>query len=206
MVAVTPAAAAARHQQPAILPNHAKKKTKRTEKKEISDQAEISSILVSALQPSPTDSIPQSLSTNLSSSSTVLSLPPVKLRSSVVPSPIGTLTRSSSSSPSSLSRNHLNDCNVRFDDVFSDVDSLSMESDRIGGPQEKPCCRNDEEASSSTTTWPIDIEEIKWCKTNRGNERMCMGGHTYDLMSSSMKNNRRTCRCSKKDHGCRSVV
>ena len=65
---------------------------------------------------------------------------------------------------------------------------------------------DDNEESYGITSWPITIGEIQWCKTNRGNDRMCMCGYSYDFMSQSLKKNIRYFRCSKKGIGCRAVV
>ena len=229
MVVVTRAAAAvaADRQQGIVPPTHTTTtKKKSTKKKKIVHQAEVSSTLVSSLRSSPTNRIPPLLSTNLSPSSTVLSssttvasslsthIASSPMKSSLLPvsssnesCSMGALKRPSSSSSSSSSSDHLDDGHEISDDAYSYAESWPMESDRTGGgPQEKLRCLDGGEASTSATTWPIDVDEIKWCKTNRGNERVCMAGHTYDLMSSSLKNNRQTFRCSKKDRGCRSVV
>ena len=56
------------------------------------------------------------------------------------------------------------------------------------------------------TSWSIAIGDIQWCKTNRGSDRMCMGGFSYDYMSQSLKKNSRDFRCSRKNAGCRSVI
>jgi len=56
------------------------------------------------------------------------------------------------------------------------------------------------------TSWTIIVGDIQWCKTNRGNDRMCMAGFTYDYMSQSLKQNHRSFRCSKKNSGCQSIV
>ena len=65
---------------------------------------------------------------------------------------------------------------------------------------------DDIEDSETATSWPIAIGDIQWCKTNRGNDRMCMGGFTYDYMSQSLKKNSRNFCCSQKNSGCRSTV
>ena len=181
---------------------------------------------MSSSESSPKNTILPSSSENLVSSSAVLSSLPTNLdslptnaaelpvKSSLSPAsspnescPIGALVRSSRSSSSNSSFDHLDDCDVTFDNAVSNHEYWSMASNRIDDrPQKISCCLDGEEASSAPTIWPIGIDEITWCKTNRGNERMCMAGHTYDFMSLSIKNNRKTFRCSKKNHGCRSVV
>ncbi|CAF2592455.1 unnamed protein product [Rotaria sp. Silwood2] len=64
----------------------------------------------------------------------------------------------------------------------------------------------DNDESGTKTSWPIIVGEIQWCKTNRGNDRMCMCGYTYDFMSQTLKKNIRYFRCSKKNIGCNAVV
>ncbi|CAM4888865.1 unnamed protein product [Rotaria socialis] len=72
--------------------------------------------------------------------------------------------------------------------------------------QDKPSENNDEKELQEETKWSVVVDKIEWCKTSRGNDRLCMGGYTYDLISCSLKNNSSRYRCSKKDIGCRSVV
>ena len=146
-----------------------------------------------SLQSSPTNRIPPLLSTNLSPSSTTLSssttiasslsayiaLSPMKSSLSAVSSPngscpIGALKISSSSSSSSSSCDYLDEYHEIFDDAYPYNKSWPMDSDRIdGGPQEKLRCLDGGEASTSATTWPIDVDEIMWCKTNRGITNEC---------------------------------
>ncbi|CAF4625012.1 unnamed protein product, partial [Rotaria magnacalcarata] len=72
--------------------------------------------------------------------------------------------------------------------------------------QDKPSENNDEKELEEETKWSVVVDKVEWCKTSRGNDRLCMGGYTYDLISCSLKNNSSRYRCSKKDIGCRSVV
>lgn len=65
---------------------------------------------------------------------------------------------------------------------------------------------DDDEDLETAASWPIVIDDIQWCKTNRGNDRLCMGGFAYDYMSQSLKKNFRNFRCSRRTGGCRSTV
>ena len=63
-----------------------------------------------------------------------------------------------------------------------------------------------EEESHPSETSPLIDGPIKWCKTNRGNDRVCINGHTYDFFSTSVKNNQKSFRCTRKNNGCRAIV
>jgi hypothetical protein len=86
------------------------------------------------------------------------------------------------------------------------IDPQSMKFSQIENYQQDESFDSDEKELDTITSWPITIGDIEWCKTNRGNDRMCMCGYKYDFMSQSLKKNRRNFRCSKKDLGCRAVV
>ncbi|CAF1360767.1 unnamed protein product [Adineta ricciae] len=40
------------------------------------------------------------------------------------------------------------------------------------------CVIDDNNEFDAVTSWSVDTGEIEWCKTNRGNDRLCMCGHT----------------------------
>ncbi|CAF0848187.1 unnamed protein product [Didymodactylos carnosus] len=84
--------------------------------------------------------------------------------------------------------------------------SSSLKTSFSAAQHEKLYDGDSETKLDTMTTWSIIVGGIDWCKTNRGNDRMCMGGYTYDFMSQSLKNNHRSFRCSKKNSGCRAVV
>jgi len=46
---------------------------------------------------------------------------------------------------------------------------------------------DDSDKDVEIKSWPIIVEDIQWCKTNRGNDRVCMAGFTYDYISISLK-------------------
>jgi len=46
---------------------------------------------------------------------------------------------------------------------------------------------DDSDKDVEIKSWPIIVEDIQWCKTNRGNDRVCMTGFTYDYISISLK-------------------
>ncbi|CAF1076425.1 unnamed protein product, partial [Didymodactylos carnosus] len=64
----------------------------------------------------------------------------------------------------------------------------------------------DDEELDTRAAWPIIVDEIQWCKTNRGNDHICMGGYTYDSFSQSLQKNTRSFCCSKENLRCRAVV
>lgn len=90
---------------------------------------------------------------------------------------------------------------VMRNDILSTNDEFGLDR-----PEKRSSDLDESQGSDISKDWPIQIDEIQWCKTTRGNDRLCMGGYTYDLMSSSLKNNHRSFRCTKKENGCRAVV
>jgi len=63
-----------------------------------------------------------------------------------------------------------------------DLPSTSFNSNN-NNQDDDLCVLDDNKELDTLTSWPVAIGEIEWCKTNRGNDRICMCGFTYDFMS-----------------------
>ncbi|CAF1016079.1 unnamed protein product [Didymodactylos carnosus] len=119
-----------------------------------------------------------------------------------VPSTLSIITMASPSSSTPVTLFHHQDNN----DAYQYIDSPSAKSIRIDNDQQDKSDDCDDEELDTMAAWPIIVDEIQWCKTNRGNDRICMGGYTYDFFSQSLQKNTRNFRCSKKNLRCRAVL
>ena len=97
------------------------------------------------------------------------------------------------------------DCIMNGAEQRLDLPTTSYNSDN-NNPDDDLCALDDSKELDTLTSWSVAVGEIEWCKTNRGNDRICMCGFSYDFMSQSVKKNQRTFRCSKKNAGCRTIV
>jgi hypothetical protein len=161
------------------------------------------------------------------SSTTFLSTQPITTTTTVMPATLSTfkslslhasnstvyLDNMSSTTTNSLSAIELShhqdsyDVNGIINDADPCLDTASPSFNSINNNQQDNLCElDDNKELDALVSWPVTVDEIEWCKTNRGNDRMCMSGFTYDYTSQSLKNNHRNFRCSRKDAGCRSVV
>jgi hypothetical protein len=109
-------------------------------------------------------------------------------------------------SPVKIFHDQNNNDNNGTNDDDQYIDPQSMKFNQIEDHSQDESFRSNNEELDTKASWPITVADIEWCKTNRSNDRICMGGYTYDFMSQSLKKNRRNFRCSKKDIGCRAVV
>ena len=214
MVVVTRAAAARQRQRtPAVISNMSGAINKKCRKKK---KRKIDQCLLLSVTSSTSQSLTETSSTFVSPTSDAIeSLSIIRSNtsaSSVLPSttpPTSELTASptQSSAIDDLS-NYQNDNDPDgIGDACQDIDLSSVESSRINDePNSKQYDGDVNNQLDTCNTWPIVAEEIQWCKTNRGNDRVCMGGFTYDFTSQTLKRNIRNFRCSKKARGCRSII
>jgi hypothetical protein len=110
---------------------------------------------------------------------------------------------------SSQYENNCDDNSIIIDnnvEQSADLPPASIDSNNSINSNIDLCSMDDDNQLDTVTSWPAEIGEIEWCKTSRGNDRICMCGFTYDFMSESAKKNQRNFRCSKKGIGCRVVV
>ena len=74
-----------------------------------------------------------------------------------------------------------------MDDVEQCLDLPSAAFNSINNNQQDNLCVLDDDKELQTlTSWAVAIGEIEWCKTSRGNDRVCMCGFTYDFMLESL--------------------
>ncbi|CAF4677437.1 unnamed protein product, partial [Didymodactylos carnosus] len=55
-------------------------------------------------------------------------------------------------------------------DAYQYIDSPSAKSIRIDNDQQDKSDDCDDEELDTMAAWPIIVDEIQWCKTNRGND------------------------------------
>ena len=209
MVAVTRAAARCSQSSISICTQTAgslvKKtaKKKRGEEKTIVKQREVPSTVLSPSQ-SFTEKPPITISPSLSS----LPLSSTMSPTSNISASSSTSTAMPTLSPTVLSCHYQKDnSNDVIDEVNRVIISPRMEFIGIDDEQHERSYDSDENKECHTTkTYPITISQMEWCKTNRGNDRVCIDGYPYDFLSASVKNNQRSFRCTRKNSGCRAIV
>ncbi|CAF1597971.1 unnamed protein product, partial [Didymodactylos carnosus] len=91
-----------------------------------------------------------------------------------VPSTSSVITMASPSSPTPVTLFHHQDNNDdnSINDAYQYIDSPSAKSIRIDNDQQDKSDDCDDEELDTMAAWPVIVDEIQWCKTNCGNDRM----------------------------------
>lgn len=178
-----------------------KKKKRCNKTKKVVDEREMLSTVLSSSQTSTQTLVLNDVLLSLSTVSVPSPMPYSSLDANFVDES-NILPKSNISS----SLDYLHPNNGEIDFVLQQYVSLARSSDKIDERENQLDDLDCSQSLDEKTTWATIIGDIQWCKTNRGNDRLCMAGYTYDFMSSSMKNNYRSFRCTRKDRGCRAVI